>query len=522
MRSLSFSAWVSSALLLVVAGLVASQMRTNGTSTILAQNAGTVSGAASDSHMEVLRQAGRTLAGVTARTMPAVVNIESTHPGKSGDVEETGSGVIMRSPRAKGLFIITNRHVVEGAGLNQVEIFLNDGRVLSPIEKFEDADTDLAVLRIPEIDVPVAQFGDSDNLDIGHFVLAMGSPFGLTESVTLGIISAKGRRSLELPGRNVINQDFLQTDAAINPGNSGGPLIDLDGRVIGINTAIASQGGGNEGIGFSIPSNLVQFVVAQLLEYGKVRRGYLGVQLDEHFNFESALRYGLDRKQGAHVTKVMDGTPAAQAGIRADDIILNFDGFEVKDLRDLINKVSITPIHKQVRVMVLRAGQRISLTVVLSEKPESEKQPASPPQKRRDPAKPTGHSSQLNKLSIIPMSASLSRQTGFSSEQPGVLVQAVPTCSSEEDSLQLYDVIEEAARRPIRSPQELEAVLQQLNVDEPVLLKVRRIVDGTAESRLIFYHQSRELQTISTPSDSTPPGGNLSDEVANGASQRSW
>jgi len=450
----------------------------------------------SDDQMDVLRQAGRNLASVTARTMPSVVNIESIHPGKSGDVEETGSGVIMRNPQTKELFVITNRHVVEGAGLNQIDIHLNDGRVLKPTEKLEDSDTDLAVLRVPEVEIQTAQFGDSDNLDIGHFVLAMGSPFGLTESVTLGIISAKGRRSLELPGRNVINQDFLQTDAAINPGNSGGPLIDLDGRVIGINTAIASQGGGNEGIGFSIPSNLVKFVVMQLLDYGQVRRGYLGVQLDENFSFESARRYGLDRQLGAHVTKVMVNTPAAQAGIRADDIIVNFDGLEVKDYRDLINKVSVTPVHKQVRVIVLRAGKQSSLTVILSEKPEAEKRaPTSPaPGPRRDPAQPTSQPSappsSQGALSVLPISSGVAIQAGYAGNQRGVLVSflpgTMPGTMVADEGLQLYDVIEEVARRPVGSPQELTEILRDLQNESSVLLKVRRIVNGQPESRLIM------------------------------------
>lgn len=496
MRSRSVSAWISGVLVLIAGGIVLSGLGTSTPPQLLAQITGS---SPADQHMEVLRQAGRTLAGVTARTMPAVVNIESTHPGKSGDVEETGSGVIMRSPHKKGLFIITNRHVVEGAGLNQIDIHLNDGRVLTPIEKLEDSDTDLAVLRIPEIDVAAAQFGDSDNLDIGHFVLAMGSPFGLTESVTLGIISAKGRRSLELPGRNVINQDFLQTDAAINPGNSGGPLIDLDGRVIGINTAIASQGGGNEGIGFSIPSNLVQFVVTQLLDSGRVKRGYLGVELDEHFNFETARRYGLDRAQGAHITKVRDGTPAAQAGIRADDIVLNFDGFEVKDLRDLINKVSITPVHKQVRVVVLRAGQQVPLTVILSEKPEGERRPATPPPQQRDPAKPTSQTRSAGSILVIPMSTSLARQSGFSRQQPGVLVQSLPAGWGEDTDLQLYDVIEEVARVPVRSQKELDAALQQTPPGEPVLLKIRRVLNGQAESQLILISSPQQQIELTTP-----------------------
>jgi len=445
----------------------------------------TTSGNVLQQQTDLLRQAGRHLAAVSAKTMPAVVNIESKRDSRSGELQETGSGVIMRSPRDQGVFIITNRHVVADARLNQIEVFLSDGRVLTPTEKLEDSASDLAVLRIPDPGLPAAQFGDSDNLDIGHFVLAMGSPFGLSESVTLGIISAKGRRSLELPGRRVLNQDFLQTDAAINPGNSGGPLVDLDGRVIGINTAIASQGGGNEGIGFSIPSNLVQFIVGQLLEYGRVRRGYLGVQLDEHFTIEVAKKYSLDRKRGARVTKVLDNTPAAQAGIRPDDIVLNYDGFDVADETDLINKVNITAVNKRVRVIVLRSGQQMTLYVVLTEKREDERSEA--------PELPTelAPTYRLTSRGILALTPGLSVQCGFQPGQTGLLVTEISPFPST-DHLQLYDVIEEVARQPVSTLEELDAVLDSFKEEPQILVKVRRVVEGVPVTRLVLWNRTRE------------------------------
>jgi len=441
-------------------------------------------GAPSTQHItEILRQAGRHLSAISTKTMPSVVNIESTRDGRSGEVQETGSGVIMRSPRDNSIFIITNRHVVAGARLNQIEIFLHDGRVLAPTDKLEDQASDLAVLRIPDPGVPPAQFGDSDNLDIGHFVLAMGSPFGLSQSVTLGIISAKGRRSLELPGRRVVNQDFLQTDAAINPGNSGGPLVDLDGRVIGINTAIASQGGGNEGIGFSIPSNLVQFIVGQLLDNGRVRRGYLGVQLDENFNFEVARKYALDRKRGTRVTRVVENSPAAQAGIRPDDIILNYDGIDVADETDLINKVNVTPVSKRVRVIVLRGGQQVTLQVVLTEKKDDERSEAPielPPPTFRNTS-----------LAVMKLDESLAVQSGFGPDQKGLLVKTT-VANSSDDQLQLYDVIEEVARRPVPTIEDLEEALASIGESRTVLVKVKRIVDDVPQSRLVLWKRPLE------------------------------
>jgi len=316
---------------------------------------------------------GRVMSRIYTVTSPSVVHIQSEHQdARRGTIEETGSGVIMSSNKSPRPFIVTNRHVIQGASLNEIQIKLADGRVLRPTRIMQDAATDLAVLEFKNQSVTPARWGDSERLDIGHIVLAMGSPFGLNQSITMGIISAKGRRSLRLGGEadssTVINQDFLQTDAAINPGNSGGPLIDTQGRVIGINTAIASNSGGNEGIGFSIPSNLVKFVVDQLLEHGRVQRAFLGVALDEEFSSEDAARLKLDRIKGARVTEVYQNTPASRAKLRYNDVILNFDGYDIEDQNHLIHLVSLTPLDKRVRLEVLRSGQPMTVYVELTDR----------------------------------------------------------------------------------------------------------------------------------------------------------
>jgi len=316
---------------------------------------------------------GRVMSRIYTVTSPSVVHIQSEHQdARRGTIEETGSGVIMSSNKSPRPFIVTNRHVIQGASLNEIQIKLADGRVLRPTRIMQDAATDLAVLEFKNESVTPARWGDSERLDIGHIVLAMGSPFGLNQSITMGIISAKGRRSLRLGGEadssTVINQDFLQTDAAINPGNSGGPLIDTQGRVIGINTAIASNSGGNEGIGFSIPSNLVKFVVDQLLEHGRVQRAFLGVALDEEFSSEDAARLKLDRIKGARVTEVYQNTPASRAKLRYNDVILNFDGYDIEDQNHLIHLVSLTPLDKRVRLEVLRSGQPMTVYVELTDR----------------------------------------------------------------------------------------------------------------------------------------------------------
>lgn len=435
-----------------------------------------------------LEQAGRELAAIAAQVNPSVVHIESIHQVRSGTLDETGSGVIMSSPRRPGLFVVTNRHVVSDAQLRQINIMLFDGRMIHPVEKLEDSDSDLAVLKIEVTGIEPVNWGDSDNLDIGHFVLAMGSPFGLSQSVTLGIISAKGRRALELPGRRVINQDFLQTDAAINPGNSGGPLIDLRGRLVGINTAIASQGGGNEGIGFSIPSNLVRFVVDQLLEYGRVRRGYLGVELDENFDYEKAKWYSLERLRGARVTVVRDGTPAALAGIRADDVILNFDGVEIEDENDLINRVSLTPINKTVRIVVIRRGERIPLQITLTERGETRTEQ---PQRGQPQFQNNSAPIENSGLSLLELSGDFSAQLKHAPGQRGLLVSRLPDGGSKRsvDDLQLYDVIVEVARQPVRTLADFDTAIASIPQDQPALLQVERLAGDHVETRLVLWHR---------------------------------
>ena len=222
--------------------------------------------------------------------------------------EETGSGVIVRGDKNPGLYVLTNHHVVEGGKSSKIRIFLHDGRTLSPERIWSDAKADIAVLKLDRDDLPAARLGNSDTAVVGTWVLALGSPFGLMHSVSQGIISARGRHMDEL--QDVENQDFLQTDAAINPGNSGGPLVNMKGEVIGINNSIASNGGGNEGVGFSIPINLARWIMNELIAHGHVTRGALGVDLQPNFRQEDAdepgprpAPRGLDRQGPSRVAR---------------------------------------------------------------------------------------------------------------------------------------------------------------------------------------------------------------------------
>ena len=320
-----------------------------------------------------LVQSGEHISKVSAQVLPSVVHIQAIRAENDRKVEETGSGVLMRSAGVRGLFVVTNQHVVRGAELTAVDVMLADGTRVNPQRSYRDSESDQAILQIPDGGQAAAQWGDSSSVQIGHFVLAVGSPFGLSQSVTMGIVSAKGRRDLSLTSdQTVTNQDFIQTDAAINPGNSGGPLIDMYGTVVGINTAIASNGGGNEGIGFSIPSNLVRRVFEQLVAHGRVRRAYLGVELDNDFNEATARRLGLGRARGARIMRVYNqkNSPAVRAGLRPDDVILKFNGVEVIDENHLINLVSLSDIGVAVDIEVFRGRQMSQLAVTLMDREE--------------------------------------------------------------------------------------------------------------------------------------------------------
>ncbi len=240
------------------------------------------------------------------------------------------------------------------------------GRSIHPTEALGDKETDVAVLPIAAPELTAALLGDSDKVQIGDFVLAAGSPFGLSHSITFGIISAKGRRALTLGETESVEfQDFLQTDAAINPGNSGGPLVNLHGEVIAINTAIASNSGGNEGIGFAIPTKMFMAVARQLIDKGHVTRAFLGVKMNQKADFGPAMaaELGLPRPIGAYVSYVFPKSPADAVRLRPGDVILQFDNIPVEDDSHLKNLVSLTEVGKSVPIVILRDRKMMTLMV---------------------------------------------------------------------------------------------------------------------------------------------------------------
>ncbi len=280
------------------------------------------------------------------------------------EVRGLGSGMIIDS---KG-HILTSYHVVEGA--TKIDVQLSNGSRYVGTVVGGDAKTDLAVIRIEAKEtLPAVTFGDSDKLEVGEWVVAIGHPRGLDQTVTQGIVSAKHRRGIVDP---TSYQDFLQTDAPINPGNSGGPLLNLKGEVVGVNAAIATESGGSEGIGFAVPSNIAVHISKTLIAYGKVERGWLGVAIQE-LTPDKAKSLGLKGTEGAMVMDVTKGGPAEKGGIRKDDIILSYQGKTIADPAMLQNLVSMTPIGSQVKITLLRSGKTLDITLRIGDLKDEEK-----------------------------------------------------------------------------------------------------------------------------------------------------
>ncbi len=303
---------------------------------------------------------------------PSVVAVDAIKPpqtdptAKGKPVEESGSGVMVKLPGVAGVVAITNNHVVGSAEPGKVYVTLSDGRIVQPSRIWADPESDISLLHLDDDTLPVVALGDSDKVRRGQWVLAFGSPFGLNQTVTHGIISATDRGQINL-GSTIRIKEFLQTDAAINPGSSGGPLVDLDGLVIGINTAIASKSGDNSGVSFSIPANLVKRIASQLIEKGEVTRGYLGIQLATTLEPAEALRLGLTRVSGGLIEIVHPATPAEVAGLRQGDVILKLEGIGIRDENHLINLISALPPGQKVELVVWRDRKTLTITVAIGE-----------------------------------------------------------------------------------------------------------------------------------------------------------
>lgn len=365
-----------------------------------------------------------------------------------------GSGFIIN----RDGYILTNNHVVQNA--TEISVKLSDGREFKAKMIGRDPKTDIALIKIEASDLPVIPFGNSDKLEVGEPVLAIGNPFGLNQTVTSGIVSAKGRFIGEGPYDN-----FIQTDASINRGNSGGPLINVHGEAVGINTAIFSPTGGSIGIGFAIPIDMAKEVLPQLRERGTVTRGWLGVAIQQ-MTPELAKTFGLKQPDGALVSDVVDGSPAEHAGVKQGDVILEFDGKKVKSSTELPHIVASTSVGKEVVVKVIRDGAELPLRVKVGELKEEQVAAMAP-------------SSTTSKLGIEvqQLTPELSRKFGIKEDKGVVITGVEPESPSEEAGLRPGDLILEINRTKVSTVSQVRRALEKTRSDEPTVILVKR--DGT-------------------------------------------
>lgn len=367
------------------------------------------------------------------------------------EVQSLGSGFVI-DPEG---YIVTNNHVIDDA--DEITVRFQDDTQYKAKLVGRDGKTDLALLKIEaKKKLPYVTFGDSDGTRVGDWVVAIGNPYGLGGSVTTGIISARSRHINAGPF-----DDFLQTDAAINRGNSGGPMFDLDGKVIGVNTAIFSPTGGNVGIGFAIPASIVKPTIEQLKQYGRTHRGWLGVKI-QHVTDEVADSVGLDKARGALVLEVTPDSPAAKAGIEAGDVILSFGGRDVKEMRELPRIVAETKIGAKVDVTVWRAERETSVSVTTGELDEKE-EPAAKADGKSDAAP---HGEKLLGMTLAPLDEDLRKQFGLPKKSEGVAVLDVDASGAAASrGITSGDVITGVGQQDVASVDALKKAIETAKKD---------------------------------------------------------
>jgi serine protease Do len=438
----------------------------------------------------------RAFINVAKQVEPAVVNIDVVERSKQAMTPRTRRGAIPQIPGFPGFgdsgpqvqrgtgsgviispdgYILTNNHVAENA--DEIKVKLGDGREFRATRVGTDTETDLAVIKINANDLPFAKLGNSDAVQQGEWVIALGSPFGLQQTMTAGIISAVGRNL----GRGNFD-NYIQTDASINPGNSGGPLVNMNGEVIGINTLIFSESGTSAGVGFSIPSNLASKVYASLVKYGKVTRGYLGVFL-QPVDDAYAKQIGYSKKGGVLVSDVPDSsTPAARAGLQSGDVIVEFDGKPVATPRQLTDLVAEEPVGKTVQIKYLRDGKLQSTTLKTAERPDRNGEVARNRNSEGDEEHNTGKLG-LNVKTVSPddvQEYSLKMNTG-------AIVESVePGSPAESARIQPGDVIHRIGTTRVTNAADLSRAIRSLGNQREVVLQIE------SNGRLAFVTISLE------------------------------
>ncbi|MDH3504229.1 MAG: DegQ family serine endoprotease [Nitrospirota bacterium] len=385
--------------------------------------------------------------------MPGMPNRPGGPPAPEG--QGAGSGVIISSDG----YVLTNDHVVDGAKI--ITVTLPDKREFTGTVVGLDPQTDLAVVKIDATNLPFVPWGDSASLRVGEYVLAVGNPFGLNSTVTLGIVSALGRGGMGITQY----EDFIQTDAAINPGNSGGALVNTRGELIGINTAIFSQSGGYQGVGFAVPTNLAKPVYESLVSTGKVVRGFLGVGIQE-VTADLAQSFQLDQTKGALVTNVVPGSPADKAGIKRGDVVVEYQGKPVLDPRSLQHHVIRTTVGSEVNMVVMRDGHKQSLKAMI-------RQQDNPTQVAQ--AIPVGQEGPLAGVAVQNLDNGIAQQLGLEKDVNGVVVMDVtPGSYAARAGLAQGDVISEINRKTVRSEEDFTKVVSHLKDNSSALIFIHR------------------------------------------------
>jgi serine protease Do len=386
-----------------------------------------------------------------------------------------GSGVVVD----RNGYILTNNHVVEKATRIKVK-FPSDDTEYDAHVVGTDILTDLAVVKVDKANLTAAAIGNSDAAQVGDWAIAIGSPFGFNETMTVGIISAKER---DIPGDSTSFQHFLQTDAAINPGNSGGPLLNLRGEVIGINTMIASRTGGNQGIGFAMPINTAVKVYNQIIKTGHVTRGSIGIKFSGDNNTDLLKAYGA--KYGVFVESVAPNGPAEKAGVRAEDVITTVNGKSIKKGQDLIDEVAETPVGNSVSIALLRDGKPQTVSVTVGDRAKVFPEELGKSLEPKDSGGPENTSAKFG-ISIQAITPGLKQNLGFTGSG-GVLVNSVESGSFAEDiGLRKNDVILAINRQPVNSIEDVQRIQKTLKTGDPVAMKVMRSLGRSSEWQTFY------------------------------------
>jgi serine protease Do len=446
--------------------------------------------------IKALRQMGKAFAGISEKASPAVVSIKAqkvdTQPYLvmpdwpfSGPTDPFGNDLfdkffrndmprgklqqrkVIRPVQGSGFiissdgYILTNNHLVGESEKVYVKVG-NESEIKAKVIG-ADRDSDIAVIKIDKKNLPFLELADSDKLEVGEWVLAIGNPFGLSHTVTAGIVSAKGRSGFSFGGESPQYQDFIQTDAAINPGNSGGPLINLDGKVVGINAAIIDRGGGNIGIGFAIPINMARNIYDQLVSKGKVVRGYLGITIQD-LTAEMAESLGIKDSKGAIIPEVKEGSPADKAGIKQGDVIVELEDKGVENANDLSARIAALKPGTKVNLTIVRDGKRKTITADLEERPQDLTK--STEKQQPDIQEKLG-------LTVQNLSDDLAEKLGYQDQQGVVITQVEQGSVAERQGLTAGSLIMEINQKKIKNTKDFSNALKDAKEGDNILFLIK-------------------------------------------------